>query len=122
MEAWRQGGARPSFTRGGCWPSPARRRSRSRASASQAARCRRWLPASSTPPPGATLIDLKDWFVLPGLIDCHVHLTMQLGPGMRLALVEDSDPKTGLEAAHRARLTLEAGFTRCATLARASRR
>ena len=63
------------------------------------------------PPPGATLIDLKDRFVLPGLIDCHVHLTMQLGPGMRLGLVEDSDPKTGLDGAHRARLTLEAGFT-----------
>ncbi len=63
------------------------------------------------PPPGARLVDLRDRFVLPGLIDCHVHLTMQLGPGMRLALVEDSDPKTGLEAAHRARLTLEAGFT-----------
>jgi imidazolonepropionase-like amidohydrolase len=63
------------------------------------------------PPPGATLIDLRDRFVLPGLIDCHVHLTMQLGPNMRLALVEDSDPKTGLVAAHRARLTLEAGFT-----------
>jgi imidazolonepropionase-like amidohydrolase len=33
------------------------------------------------PPVGAKLIDLKDRFVLPGLIDCHVHLTMQLGPG-----------------------------------------
>ena len=33
------------------------------------------------PPPGARLIDLKDRFVLPGLIDCHVHLTAQLGPG-----------------------------------------
>jgi imidazolonepropionase-like amidohydrolase len=63
------------------------------------------------PPPGATTIDLKDRFVLPGLIDCHVHLTMQLGPGQRLALVEDSDPKTGLDGAHRARVTLEAGFT-----------
>src|SRR5271156_6542350 len=63
------------------------------------------------PPPGATLIDLRDRFVLPGLIDCHVHLTMQLGPGQRLAMVEDSDPKTGLDGAQRARVTLEAGFT-----------
>ena len=48
------------------------------------------------PPAGARLIDLKDQFVLPGLIDCHVHLTMQLGPGQRLALVEDSRcPKVG---------------------------
>ena len=63
------------------------------------------------PPPGAKLVDLRDRFVLPGLIDCHVHLTMQLGPRMRLALVEDSDPKTGLDGAQRARVTLEAGFT-----------
>jgi imidazolonepropionase-like amidohydrolase len=62
-------------------------------------------------PPGARVIDLRDKFVLPGLIDCHVHLTMQLGPGQRLALVEDSDPKVGLDGAHRARLTLKAGFT-----------
>jgi imidazolonepropionase-like amidohydrolase len=63
------------------------------------------------PPPGAALIDLKDSFVLPGLIDCHVHLTMQLGPNQRMRFVEDSDPKIGLDGAHRARLTLEAGFT-----------
>ena len=63
------------------------------------------------PPPGARLIDLKDRFVLPGLIDCHVHLTGQLGPGQRMAFVEDSDPKVGFNAAHRAKLTLEAGFT-----------
>ncbi len=63
------------------------------------------------PPDGARLIDLKDRFVLPGLIDCHVHLTAQLGPGYRLRLVEDSDPKTGLDGAYRARLTLAAGFT-----------
>ncbi|HEV7159343.1 MAG TPA: amidohydrolase family protein [Caulobacteraceae bacterium] len=63
------------------------------------------------PPAGARVIDLKDRFVLPGLIDCHVHLTGQLGPGQRLGFVEDSDPKVGLDAAHRARLTLHAGFT-----------
>jgi imidazolonepropionase-like amidohydrolase len=63
------------------------------------------------PPAGAGLIDLKDRFVLPGLIDCHVHLTAQLGSNYRLSLVEDSDPKVGLDAAYRARLTLAAGFT-----------
>ena len=63
------------------------------------------------PPASARLIDLKNRFVLPGLIDCHVHLTGQLGPGQRLGFVEDSDPKVGLDAAHRARLTLQAGFT-----------
>lgn len=63
------------------------------------------------PPPGARLIDLRNKFVLPGLIDCHVHLTGQLAADSRLRLVEDSDPKIALEAAHRARVTLAAGFT-----------
>ncbi|HEY2709447.1 MAG TPA: amidohydrolase family protein [Caulobacteraceae bacterium] len=63
------------------------------------------------PPPGAALIDLRDKFVLPGLIDCHVHLTAQLGPGQRLRFVEDSNPKVGLDGAWRAGLTLAAGFT-----------
>jgi len=63
------------------------------------------------PPVGAKLIDLKDRFVLPGLIDCHVHLTMQLAPNMRMRFVEDSDPKIGLDGAQRARQTLAAGFT-----------
>jgi imidazolonepropionase-like amidohydrolase len=63
------------------------------------------------PPPGARLIDLKNKFVLPGLIDCHVHLTGQLGADSRLRLVEDSDPKIALDAAHRAQVTLAAGFT-----------
>jgi imidazolonepropionase-like amidohydrolase len=68
-------------------------------------------PGFIDPPTGARLIDLRDKFVLPGLIDCHVHLTAQLSSDYRLRLVEDSDPKVGLDAAHRARLTLAAGFT-----------
>jgi imidazolonepropionase-like amidohydrolase len=63
------------------------------------------------PPPGAELVDLRDAFVLPGLIDCHVHLTAQFGAGYRLRLVEDSDSKVALNAAHHAGLTLAAGFT-----------
>jgi imidazolonepropionase-like amidohydrolase len=63
------------------------------------------------PPSGARLVDLKEKFVLPGLIDCHVHLTAQLGANYRLRLVEDSDPKVALDAAQRAQLTLAAGFT-----------
>ena len=45
------------------------------------------------PPPGGELVDLRKKFVLPGLIDCHVHLTAQLDRGYRLRTVEDSDPK-----------------------------
>ena len=63
------------------------------------------------PPPGSELIDLRKKFVLPGLIDCHVHLTAQLDRGSRLRTVEDSDPKVGFNAAHHAAVTLGAGFT-----------
>jgi imidazolonepropionase-like amidohydrolase len=63
------------------------------------------------PPPGGDVIDLRNKFVLPGLIDCHVHLTAQLDRGSRLRRVEDSDPKVGFNAAHNAAVTLAAGFT-----------
>jgi imidazolonepropionase-like amidohydrolase len=63
------------------------------------------------PPPGGELIDLRKKFVLPGLIDCHVHLTTQLDREYRLRKVEDSDPKVGFNAAHNAAVTLGAGFT-----------
>ena len=63
------------------------------------------------PPPGGELIDLRKKFVLPGLIDCHVHLTAQLDRGYRLRTVEDSDPKVAFNAAHNAAITLAAGFT-----------
>lgn len=61
--------------------------------------------------PEVTVISLKESFVLPGLIDSHVHLTSQLGPGSRFEgfLMEDSE--VTLRAAMFARRTLEAGFT-----------
>ena len=63
------------------------------------------------PPAGGEVIDLRKKFVLPGLIDCHVHLTSQLDRGYRLRRVEDSDAMIGFNAAHHAALTLAAGFT-----------
>jgi imidazolonepropionase-like amidohydrolase len=57
------------------------------------------------------VIDLSDYFVLPGLIDCHVHLTGELGPKEKLERVEESPTAVALHAAHHARLTVEAGFT-----------
>ena len=66
----------------------------------------------ANPPAGATLIDLKDRFVLPGLIDCHVHLTSdRAGVEGQLAGVTDSAARHSYEAAWNARKTLEAGFT-----------
>lgn len=59
----------------------------------------------------ARLIDLSDRFVLPGLIDSHVHLTDELGPDRKLNSVTMSDADYALNAAMFARRTLEAGFT-----------
>jgi imidazolonepropionase-like amidohydrolase len=60
---------------------------------------------------GAAVIDLSDAFVLPGLIDSHVHLTSELGPEERLQTVTFSDADYALQGARHARATLMAGFT-----------
>ena len=64
------------------------------------------------PPAGATLIDLSSRFVLPGLIDGHVHLDSDAGGNAALIeeLTGDSPAKT-LRTLANARKTLEAGFT-----------
>jgi imidazolonepropionase-like amidohydrolase len=62
--------------------------------------------------PEARLIDLRERFVLPGLIDSHVHLTSDKGGvAAQLAAVQDSQSDTAFEAAMNARKTLAAGFT-----------
>jgi imidazolonepropionase-like amidohydrolase len=63
-------------------------------------------------PAGGRLIDLSDRFVLPGLIDSHVHLgSDRAGVEGQLADVTESLPLRGYEAAWNARKTLDAGFT-----------
>lgn len=63
-------------------------------------------------PDGARLIDLSDRFVLPGLIDSHVHLDSdRAGVEGTLAAVTDNVALTAHEAAWNARKTLQAGFT-----------
>ncbi|MGS1016260.1 amidohydrolase family protein [Allosphingosinicella humi] len=63
-------------------------------------------------PAGATLIDLKDRFVLPGLIDSHVHLSSdRAGQEGLLASFTDSPQLAAYEALWNARKTLNAGFT-----------
>ncbi|MGB0905995.1 MAG: amidohydrolase family protein [Maricaulaceae bacterium] len=60
---------------------------------------------------GAKVIDLKDSFVLPGLIDSHVHLRGEWNKNNRLDGATKSDGDVAYDAAMNARKTLEAGFT-----------
>lgn len=62
--------------------------------------------------PGARVVDLRDQFVLPGLIDSHVHLVSDLGgqAGLLSGFTENL-PVHAYRAAENARKTLMAGFT-----------
>lgn len=57
------------------------------------------------------IYDLKNSFVLPGLIDSHVHITNENNPQQRLQAVEMSDADDAIAAAGFAKKTLMAGFT-----------
>ena len=59
----------------------------------------------------AELIDLRDQFVLPGLMDMHVHLLIEIGPGTRTQRLMDSTTFSAMRGAGHARTTLRAGFT-----------
>lgn len=62
-------------------------------------------------PKGAVKVDGRGLSVIPGLIDCHVHLCLG-GDADVVRTIRDEDPVlTLLKAARFARLTLEAGFT-----------
>lgn len=66
-----------------------------------------------TPETGAQLVDLKDRFVLPGLIDMHVHLWGIGGDPIqdRLTAFNRDDADDMMWAVGNARTTLNAGFT-----------
>ena len=59
----------------------------------------------------ATLIDLSDKFVLPGLMDMHVHLLGELGPNSRTDALHVTTSMQALKGAMHAKRTLDAGFT-----------
>ena len=59
----------------------------------------------------ATIIDGKDRFYLPGLIDSHVHLRGEWNPNGRLETFTKEDSDVAFDAAHNAKTTLMAGFT-----------
>ncbi len=62
-------------------------------------------------PADVRVVNLRDSYVLPGLIDSHVHLTNEFSPTSRLKVLSDSEVDAALDGAAHARKTLLAGFT-----------
>jgi len=62
-------------------------------------------------PKGVPVIDLRNAYVLPGLIDSHVHITSENGPGQRIKEFEDTTVDQAFDGAAFAYKTLLAGFT-----------
>jgi imidazolonepropionase-like amidohydrolase len=56
-------------------------------------------------------VDLRDSFVLPGLIDSHVHLTAENGPTAELDALKKTAADSAMDGILYGRRTLEAGFT-----------
>jgi imidazolonepropionase-like amidohydrolase len=73
------------------------------------------IGADLQPADGAQVVDEPDATLLPGLIDCHVHLTLSAS-GNWIGEMNDSVPTLTLRAATFARRTLLGGITTVRTL------
>lgn len=60
---------------------------------------------------GATIADLREHFVMPGLMDMHVHLQGELGPNNDRDDLKMSDELVAMRSLSFARKALMAGFT-----------
>lgn len=59
----------------------------------------------------AKVVDLRDYFVLPGLMDMHVHLQGELGPKNEKETLKMSSQLMQMRSVHFAMETMRAGFT-----------
>lgn len=59
----------------------------------------------------AATVDLKEYTVMPGLIDMHVHIEKQFGPNTYLQRFQDDPADIAFKSTKYARTTLLAGFT-----------
>ncbi len=71
------------------------------------------IGSNITIPTNAKIIDLSHATVLPGLIDCHTHLTSQPGENYYDDIFRKTPVDLAIVAPVYAKRTLEAGFTSC---------
>ena len=64
-----------------------------------------------TIPKGSIRIDGRGLTIIPGLIDCHVHLCLGGEPDVVATVESESPSYTLLKSAQHAKMTIEAGFT-----------
>jgi len=69
------------------------------------------LPVEQVDCEGADVIDLSDRFVMPGLIDAHVHIQFNRDPGGRNVVNTMSIGEIALKSLATAQIDLNAGFT-----------
>jgi imidazolonepropionase-like amidohydrolase len=69
-------------------------------------------PAASTPAPaGADTVDLRDRFVMPGLVDAHSHISIVPGAGDQIGQLRQPPVPQALRASANLRRDLAAGTT-----------
>lgn len=69
-------------------------------------------PAASVPiPADAQRISMAGKWLLPGLINCHVHLGLKLPGALGASLANETDPELALRMADNARRSLYSGVT-----------
>jgi imidazolonepropionase-like amidohydrolase len=62
-------------------------------------------------PAGAEVVDLGDFTILPGLMDCHDHITGTPGDGGDTQALRESEAHAAIHGVVNARITLDSGFT-----------
>jgi imidazolonepropionase-like amidohydrolase len=68
-------------------------------------------PGYSTPEDGAKLVNLRDSYVMPGLMDMHVHIESETNPKAYMRRFVKNEADIAYDAAVYAKRTLLAGFT-----------